>query len=60
VRTQTSRQFLHRATIAVVRYLSGGAAWVYVTFVYCVETAKDTAKLQWNANRKSYPRFRCS
>ena len=37
------------ATYAVVRYLS-------VTFVYCVETAKDTAI--WNANRKPHPSSR--
>jgi len=44
------------APYAVVQCMS---VWlVSVTFVYCVETAKDRPQLLWNANKKPYPRFR--
>jgi len=48
-----------RAALAVVRCLCvWPAGSLSVTFVYCVETAKDTAIAVWNANAKPYPSFR--
>ena len=49
------------AAYAVVRFLAGWVAeCLFVTFVYCVETAKDTAivVIEYYTNRKLYPSFR--